>query len=71
MFFNLLGLNRGDENKLSDYLIDLIGDLRREENSDIKYVHVDFHGITKETDFSALDEYVYNLCSNSNYNYFM
>jgi len=27
MFFNLLGVNRGDENKLTDYLLDILSDL--------------------------------------------
>ncbi len=35
------------------------------------YEHVDFHAITKETDFSNVDKYIYKLCGNKiGYNFF-
>ena len=70
VFFNLLGINWGDENKLTEYLLDLMKEAKKEGESGLDYYHVDFHGITKETDFSPVDEHVFNLTKNDGFNIF-
>ena len=57
IFFNLLGLNRGDENNLTKYLLDLLQKSKSEINN-IFYYHIDFHALTKETDFSSINSYI-------------
>ena len=57
VIFNLLGLNRGDENILTKYLLDLLQKSKDEVNN-IYYYHVDFHALTKETDFSSINDYI-------------
>ena len=37
MFFNLLGINRGDENILTEYFIELIGEAKWDGLTDIYY----------------------------------
>ena len=59
IFFNLLGVNRGDEDVLTRYLLKIFDNT--EEKKYIDYFHCDFHAITKETDFSAVDKYIKDI----------
>lgn len=58
VFFNLLGIKRGEENSLTTYLINIMKRIGEEKMKGIYYEHADFHAIVKETDFSAINRYI-------------
>jgi hypothetical protein len=67
-FFNLLSKSRNEEETLSVYLVDIIQNVSTQDKlkNKIGYEHVDFHGQTKQADFSGIDKYVYNLVNVGN-----
>ena len=70
IFFNLLGVNRGEENTLSNFLMSLMSEENKESSMALEYFHVDFHALTKETDFSNIDQHIYSLTKNLDFNQF-
>lgn len=68
VFFNLLSRSKSNEETLSNYLIHLLESLGRTDTfkGKVLYEHVDFHAITKPTDFSPVDKYVYKVADTSN-----
>lgn len=68
VFFNLLSRSKSNEETLSNYLINLLESLGRTDSfkGKVMYEHVDFHAITKPTDFSPVDKYVYKVADTSN-----
>ena len=70
-FFNLLGEKRGDEPILTNYLFEILKESTRNGLEDVFYKHVDFHGITKETDYSNVNKHIYTLYGNhDDFNYY-
>lgn len=70
-FFNLLGEKRGDEPMLTHYLYEILKESIRNGLEKVFYKHVDFHGITKETDYSNVDKHIYTLYGNDDdFNYY-
>ena len=63
IFFNLLSKKKTDEEVLSNYLVQLLDSLSKQAQfkGKIAYEHVDFHAITKPTDYSAVDKFIYNM----------
>jgi len=63
VFFNLLSQKKPDEDILSRYTVLLLEDIlhQKEFKDRIFYLHVDFHSITKQADFSSVDKYIYNI----------
>lgn len=70
VFFNLLSRKISDEELLSKYLVDLLESLSKNDafKNKLLYEHVDFHQITKPTDFSSVDKYIYNIFNSGSVN---
>ena len=67
-FLNLLGFNRGNENDLSVHIKEILKNLQSENKDTVDYRQIDFHDITKESDFSNVDEYLYDLFHSNQHN---
>lgn len=58
VFFNLLGIKRGEEHSLTTYLVKIMKLIEKDEMKGVFYEHADFHAIVKETDFSAINRFI-------------
>lgn len=63
IILNLLSRRKSEEETLSLYLVSLLENLNRVDQfkNRVLYEHIDFHAITKPTDFSPVDKFVYNI----------
>lgn len=62
VFFNLLSNKRTEELCLTKYFCEILKEAVVKRNIDnVFYDHADFHAITKETDFTNVDKFIYNL----------
>lgn len=51
-------------------MLDLLAEAKKEGIRGLEYCHVDFHAITKETDFSPIDKHIYELTKNVGFSKF-
>lgn len=62
VFFNLLSNKRSEELCLTKYFCDILKEaVIKKKIDNVFYDHADFHAITKETDFTNVDAFIYKL----------
>ena len=62
VFFNLLSNKRSEESCLTKYFCEILKEaVVKRGISNVFYDHADFHAITKETDFTNIDQFIYKL----------
>lgn len=70
VIFNLLSTKRAEEDNLTRYLTGLLKGVEpRNDLPSVHYEYLDFHGVTKETDFSPIDKDVVRLVETYNVGY--
>lgn len=63
IFVNLLSRKRPEEDYLSRYLVSILDNAEAEDDAQdtLQYKHIDFHALTKQADFSGIDQFVYEI----------
>lgn len=69
LLLNLLSARRGGEQELTDYFVQLLERLKLTKEGCCSYEFLDFHGMTRETDFSAIDEHIMRICDQHKVDY--